>query len=228
MKYVPSALIGRLSRSAGSTTAAHNKFGAYLRNRVIPTNPQTSFQTNVRTDMSDLSTSWRTLTPAQREAWISLGDQMERTDSLGEVYSLTGAQAFISVNRNLLTIGEPTVDDAPALQLPAAPVSISPTMTAGLGAITVGFAPSPSVDAMLLFASAPISAGRNFVSSSEMKLIAVVAAAATTPFNAASAYTARFGSITGKEGAKVFWRAITVTDEGFAAPPLQASTIIGA
>lgn len=131
MKYAPSALIGRLSRSAGSTTASHNRFGSYLRNRVIPTNPTSALQTQVRSNMTTLSQAWRGLTSAQRAGWATLGAQMTRTDSLGIVYDLTGFMAFISINRNKNTVGAATVStDAPAHSPPASLISATLTATA--------------------------------------------------------------------------------------------------
>ena len=129
MKYVPSALIGRLSRSAGSTTASHNRYGAYLRNRVIPVNPNTTKQAQQRSDLAQISTAWRDLTDAQRAAWKSLGAQMTRTDSLGETYTLTGLQAFESLNRQLLFTGGAILSNAPALAEPTTLTSLTVTAT---------------------------------------------------------------------------------------------------
>lgn len=130
MKYAPSALIGRLSRSAGSTTAGHNRFGAYLRNRVIPTNPQTAAQTVARNALAAASVEWRTKSDSERATWILLGDQMTRTDTLGQTYTLTGLQAFASVWRNVATYGgsAPT-GNAPALNTPAGLATSTPSAT---------------------------------------------------------------------------------------------------
>lgn len=130
MKYVPSALIGRLSRSAGSTTAGHNRFGAYLRNRVIPTNPSTSKQTAVRGSLGTLSTAWRGLTAGQRAGWTALGASIVRTDSLGQTYTLTGQQAFVSLNRNLFTLGVVTLLEAPLYTPPVSLLTSTVTGTA--------------------------------------------------------------------------------------------------
>lgn len=130
MKYAPSALIGRLSRSAGSTTAGHNRYGAYLRNRVIPTNPASPAQTAVRGNFGTLSSGWRGLTSAQRTAWSSLGANITRTDTLGQTYTLTGQAAYMLVNRNLYTIGGSAVTDPPAYSPPAALATAVITATA--------------------------------------------------------------------------------------------------
>lgn len=129
VKYVPSALIGQLSRSLGSTTASHNRYGAYLRGRIVPVNPNTPAQQAQRDAMLDFSQSWRNLTAAQRAGWAALGAAMSKTDSLGQPYSLTGLQAYTSVNRNLRFTGQTELTAAPALAIPIAITSITPTAT---------------------------------------------------------------------------------------------------
>lgn len=108
-------MVGQLSRSLGSTTASRNRFGSYFRNRVMPVNPKTDPQSVRRNEVQELSQAYRSLTDAQRAAWRNLGTSMVRTDSLGQTYTLTGLQAYTSVNLNLLTYGGARVSDAPAL-----------------------------------------------------------------------------------------------------------------
>lgn len=228
MKYVPSAFVGRLSRSAGATTASHNKYGAYFRNRVMPTNPQSSFQTAVRGNFADLSTGWRLLTAAQREGWITLGQSMERTDSLGQTFTLTGIQAYISVNNNKLTASGTTTDNAPTYQLPDQPVLGTIAFAAGAGTMTVDAGTPPAGDFIAIYATRPMSDGRNFAAKSEFKLLQVIDDSQIGAANVAAAYTTRFGSITGKAGEKIFIRLVALTDFGFASTPIQGSSIIAA
>jgi hypothetical protein len=96
----------------------------------MPTNPMSPSQTTVRARFATNSQAWRALTAAQRAAWTSLGANMNRTDSLGQTYTLTGQQAFVSVNTNLLTIGQAAVSAAPAFSPPAPIASITITATA--------------------------------------------------------------------------------------------------
>lgn len=130
MKYTPSALIGPLSRSAGSTTASHNRFGNYFRNRTIPTNPNTTKQATQRATIQAASAGWRALTSTQRAGWAALGAQMTRQDSLGNSYTLTGLQAFTSAYRNLTTTSGTLLTDAPALAEPTTLLTLTLTATA--------------------------------------------------------------------------------------------------
>jgi hypothetical protein len=119
-KYTPSAILGQLSKSAGSTTFGHNRNGSYLRTKVIPTNPRRTLQTVQRGIVSGFASLYRTLTAAQRNGWAALGAGITRNDSLGNPYTLTGLQAYISVNRNIRIYGGTAVTDAPTLTIPSA------------------------------------------------------------------------------------------------------------
>lgn len=131
MKYIPSSIgVGELRGSAGNNTASRNAFGPYIRTRVQPVNPNTASQAAQRTSLTNRASEWRALTETQRAAWKNLGAAMTRLDPLGQTYTLSGFQAYCSVNRNLVFIGSATVSDAPALALPAAPVSMTVTATA--------------------------------------------------------------------------------------------------
>jgi hypothetical protein len=54
----------------------------------------------------------------------------------------------------------------------------------------------------MVFATAPLSAGKSFVKS-EFRLITVLASGATSPANLKTAYEAKFGSL-GSIGQKIF------------------------
>ena len=130
MKYLPSALgVGQLSGQAGNSVASRNRNGAYIRIRVTPVNPRSSLQSAVRSSFAGFATNWKGLTDAQRLSWKSLGAVMTRTDSLGAVYTLTGLQAYIAVNRNLATVGGTALTTAPTFTPPLALSSLAITAT---------------------------------------------------------------------------------------------------
>lgn len=226
MKYVPSALIGRLSRSAGSTTAGHNRYGAYLRNRVIPTNPVSGPQTAVRDQFSNVTQAWRDLTQSERDAWDAFGPEIVRTDSLGETYTLNGQTAFMYVNRNRITCGQsiltaaPLVDPPPALLTATATLDDTPTMSLAYTAT-----PLAANDKLLIFATRGVSQGKNFLPNGDYKLIMITAAAAASPANILAAYTAVFGSPIGDE--KIFFKLKVVRQStGQSTSTLQIAAIV--
>jgi len=209
------------SGSYQGITSSRNRFGQYVRTRANPVQPRTPYQTGVRSRMATSAADWRALTPTQRQGWSDLGDQMFRTDSLGQTYTLTGLQAFGSVNNNLAAAGEARVTDAPALIEPDAIVTVTPTITTT--SFSVAWTPTPlaSGERLFCFASPQRSAGRGF--EHDYRLIAVSAAAGTSPLNILSAYTARFG--TPVAGNRIFVSVLRYKG-GFTSTPLNTSAVV--
>jgi hypothetical protein len=95
MKFI-GALTGTMSGSLGGVTAAHNRGGQYLRQRVVPTNPNSTSQMLVRSYMAAAVAYWgEMLTAAQRDDWTVYAANTPTTDSLGQELVLTGQQMFI-------------------------------------------------------------------------------------------------------------------------------------
>lgn len=225
-KYAPSALLGRLSRSAGSTTFAHNRFGAYLRNRVIPTNPVSSAQTAVRVDFGNLAEAWRELTQTQRDSWVAFGENFARTDSLGQTYNLTGLQAYVSVNQNLNTIGGTLLSEPPVYTPPAGIVTA--TLTANdTPTLSLAYTVTPlgTGEKLVIEATRALSAGINFQQRGAYKQVFVTAAAAASPANILSAWQGIYGA-TLSLGSKVLIRAYVVNPLGLASPVLNTSAVV--
>lgn len=105
---------GQMSGSVGGVTAGHNKGGQYLRNRSIPTNPNSTRQQAARTALGTAAQRWRTLTQAQRDAWEGYANQTPLTNRLGESITISGSSMYTRTNSFLLGLGETPIDDAPS------------------------------------------------------------------------------------------------------------------
>jgi len=209
------------SGSYQSLTFSRNRNGQYVRTRAIPVNPSSAFQQAVRARLSTAAQDWRELTALQREGWATLGEQITRTDSLGQGYNLTGFQAYVLINNNRLAAGDVKVSDAPA-HLPPDPIlSVTATITAAT--YSVAWTPTPLLAGEKLFASCSPqrSAGRTF--EGDYRLILVSAAAAASPLVVFSAYTARMGVPV--LGNKIF-TSVQRYLNGFLSAPISTSTIV--
>jgi hypothetical protein len=223
LKYVPSALgVGQLSKSAGSTTAAHNRNGAYLRNRTIPTNPNTAKQAAVRNNFGALSAAWRALTDAQRTGWRTFGSEITRQDSLGQTYTLTGLQAFNYINLNLLTAGQSISSTAPAVGTPTAPTTASATAVHTGGVVSVN-ASGISAGHFLIFAGPPVSQGINFTPKSRLRFMLAADASIDGPYLITTPYAAIWGAFAAGEA--IFLRIIPVDASGQAGVPVELRII---
>lgn len=179
------------SGSYQGITSSRNRFGQYVRTRATPVQPRTPFQLNQRARMSTNAAAWRALTDAQRAGWLALGLMISRTDSLGQVYTLNGFGAYCSVNNNKLDAGDAAVSDAPAIVTPADLISATITLTAIAFSVAYTATPLAAGNRLFIRVSPQQSAGRKF--NGDYRLIAVTAAAAASPANILTAYTARLG-----------------------------------
>lgn len=209
------------SGSVAGQTFSHNSYGQYVRTRAIPTNPATTAQGVVRARLALYAAGWRALTDNQRAAWRDLGLSMTRTDSLGQTYSLTGEQAYVSVNSLNAAAGNAAVADAPALVTPAALLTATITLTAAAFSIAYTTTPLAAGTRLFTFVSPQRSAGRFF--ESDFRLLAVSAAAAASPADVFTAYSAKFGVPV--VGNRVFL-SLQVYSGGFLSGPLYTSKVV--
>lgn len=211
------------SGSQAGTTSSRNRFGQYRRTRATPVNPNSTAQGNVRARLAANAAAWRDLTDLQRAGWASLGQMMVRTDSLGQTYSLTGFQAYCSVNNNNVAASVAVVSSAPGLVTPSAFETLTPTATAATLSVAYTITPLAAGQKAFIFASPQRSAGRNF--EGDLRLVHVSAAAAASPANIFTAYQARFG--TPVVGNRIFIVGI-VYDGGFQSGPHITSVVVTA
>lgn len=120
-----------------------------------------------------------------------MASSMTLTDRLGQSYTPTGFNAYVSVNNNLVAAGNAAISDAPAIVTPSALVIGAITLTAA--AFSIAYTPTPLGAGVRCFTYVSVqrSAGRAF--EGDFRLLQVSAAAAASPVNAYAGYVARFG-----------------------------------
>jgi hypothetical protein len=111
-----SPIVSEASGSIAGITFSHNRGGMYTRQRVIPTNPGSPYQTAIRQYVAQLSNLWlNTLTAAQRRAWDTYAENVLIADTLGELRNIGGLGQYIRSNVPRLQAAEPRVDDGPTI-----------------------------------------------------------------------------------------------------------------
>jgi len=209
------------SGSYAGVTSSRNRNGQYVRNRATPVNPSSSFQAAVRSRLGSNASAWRSLTDLQRAGWDSLGASISRTDTLGQTYTLTGFQAYCEVNNNNAACGNATVSTAPTLVSPTALATATVTLTNAAFSIAYTATPLGTGERLMAFASPQRSAGRAF--EADYRLIQVSAAAAASPLNIFTAYSARLG--TPVTGNRIFM-SLSVYKGGFVQAPMIISQVV--
>lgn len=176
-----------------------NAAGAYIRQKVSPTQSLTTRRGAVRTRITNLSKYWSaTLTPAQISAWNAFAKNNPVSDVFGRSQTLSGIQTFCRLNAQILNVGGVQIDDPPGSLTISGITTIAVTATAGSPDVfSIAFTPTP-LDASVrlnVFATQPLPSGRTFTKSF-MRWIQSSTAAQASPLNAAAAYLAKFGAMT--------------------------------
>jgi hypothetical protein len=136
-----SQIIAEGSGSVAGCVFSRNRYGPYIRNRSIPTNPNSSFQQTVRANFSLLATAWNVdLDASERAAWDNYAALVPRVDSLGNAIFTTGLNWYIAVNSLRLNQAIARLDAAPVIfnMTGLAPVALN-TADVSSQNLSVGF-----------------------------------------------------------------------------------------
>lgn len=176
---------------------------------------------------ANISSNWRGLTQPQRNSWIEAAPDFPYQDSLGQTKFLTGAQLHQKLNLNRLVIGEALIQSAPPQTsfpefaisgVSATAATLEATFTPA--AVPVGFT-------AVFYATRPLSAGKDFVSKSEFRLVQTEAAASASPADLFNSYTSKISGLTGQTGKKVFVEMRLIeTASGIASTTVRGVAVI--
>jgi hypothetical protein len=169
MAKIISSLVGDLRGSIGGNTYSRNRYGAYIRQRVKPVNPNTVAQSIARSIFSSISAGWRLLTQERRDYWNTL------TTHKGALMTpISGQALFNMVNRNLKSLGQGLVDFIDNTNVPddaSGAFTVSVNHTGSVVKIETGV-PTVGTDVGLrVYASAPYSPGQKYTSKSALRLV---------------------------------------------------------
>jgi len=157
------------SGSIAGCTFSRNRAGSYIRSRVVPVNPGSSYQNTVRAAMATLVAQWSsTGMDALRAAWDAWAYATEQSGWGGRTYKMTGQNAFIAMNAPRLQCGYAVITAAPTINAGAVltpPAIVSATGSSEVLSIsftnTDGWALN-ATGALLVFVGRPQNASVNF------------------------------------------------------------------
>jgi hypothetical protein len=220
------AIVTDVRGSLGGHTFSRNTYGPIARTKVTPVNRSTTAQQLVRGLFTAIAQAWRGLTDAQRAGWNSLAQEVTRTNIFGDSSKLTSFNLFLRLNRNITNLGGAIILDAPAKPTLTSITSLTLVAKVAAGLVTLAYAPTPVPAGfdLVISATPQMSPGISFVKS-EYRKLAVVAAAAASPYVATTAYAAMFG--TPVLGNRIFFQAKLVhIASGFDTGAMQTSTLV--
>lgn len=213
-----SMIVSDMRNKLNGSVFSKNRAGSYVRNKVTPVNPQTSFQNAVRGALTAASQSWRTLTQSQRDAWQGAVQNFTKTDIFGDIKTPSGINLYNALYLNASTLGAvPLTTPPPLSSSPGVPdigltVDSAPqtfTITSGLGAVPAG-------EDWVIFGTNGQSAGREFVKN-QYRVVTVLAGGTALPYAGITPYTNKFGALVA--GTKVGVKVKAIDNTTFVAGP---------
>lgn len=174
-----------------------NQFGAYVRTKVTPVNPNSLRQTEVRNNLSLNSKAWsNVLNDSQRAGWKALAENNPVTDIFGNSQVLTGIALHGRVNNVLRNLTVAPLATAPPNLDVTGLTSMAATAGAGLSTLDITFADTPlAADHQLyIFATGNLPGGVSFFKP-RLRFIGSSALADVSPFDAGALWEAKFGEL---------------------------------
>lgn len=212
MKIKWGALVVDGRGKIGGQVASKNRSGAYMRNKVTPVNPATSYQVDVRATLGSLAANWRGLTQAQRDSWNSAVADFKKTDIFGDIQNPSGFNLYIRLNANLAAINVAPISAPPqptsvSVFTSVQSLSVDPTPTVSTTVVPTTL---PATESLIIRATPPVSAGKSFVKS-EFRQIAVLTSITAGAIDVSTAWEAKFGD-TLPAGSKIFVEFVHVNE----------------
>lgn len=96
-RIIGGSMIGELSGKLGGNVFARNKAGAYIRQYVIPVDPKSIAQINARTNFGAASSSYHSMTPAQKAQWQDFAQNFYLPKNGANTGQFSGINAFVSL-----------------------------------------------------------------------------------------------------------------------------------
>jgi hypothetical protein len=225
MKVQFGAIIVDGRNKIGGHVLSKNRSGAYMRTKVTPVNPQSPAQQQQRQLIGNISSSWRTLTEAQRDSFTSAAPNFPQPDIFGNPRIPSGISLYTSLNTNLSTIGASLISVAPVPEAIPPLALNSLTAVETTAALSLAFTTDVSFFSGLLklYATPNIGPGRSFVKN-RYRFIGTVNPA-TSPANILTLWQAVFGTLVA--GNKIFVKAqLASTNTGQVGVPSLIMAIV--
>jgi hypothetical protein len=227
-KILTTAIVADIRNKLNGSVFSKNRYGAYVRTKVTPVNPQTTYQAAARNSLATWSQAWRSLTEAQRQAWIAAAASFPFTDIYGNTKILSGNALYVKLNINIALVCGSDISDPPTPALQPAITSLTLTAAETGGTVSLAYVLNTTTasDYLVVEATPNIDPGISFVKNRYRTLANVVSTTAS-PFVLTTAYATRFGAPVADK--KIFIRAKMVNSvTGQAGVPMSTYAIVGA
>lgn len=128
-RIVGGSMIGELSGKLGGNVFARNKAGAYIRQYVVPVNPNSIAQVNARSAFGSASSTYHSLDSTQKNQWSNFAQNLYLPKHGVNTGQYSGFNAFVSLQNTTVN----------AQRLQADPVTITIDGTPNVPSFTGNF-----------------------------------------------------------------------------------------
>lgn len=142
-KIMLGSLAGAISGALGNDVFSHNRHGAYVRRRVIPTKVVSTYTTEVQNVLAVCARAWGDLSVGNQAAWQTWANAHPITDRLGQKQKLFGAGAYTQLNSRILLAGDTAISVPPVAAAPSALTAFSIVATVAGPTFVPTFLPTP-------------------------------------------------------------------------------------
>lgn len=157
---------GELVGSMGNNTWQRGRFGAILRARTTPVDPQSTAQIETRSALSQLSQTWKNdLLQVVRDGWNTYAQNTPWTNTFGDPVTLTGRQMFIRTNLPNLRFRNDVIEFPPSIPgVPSNPQVVTVTATAadGVQITDIDSQGLGATDFLFVYRAGPFTQAKNF------------------------------------------------------------------
>jgi hypothetical protein len=180
----------------GNVVFSRNRYGAYIRTRVIPTLVTNTYTTGIRGRLAGLSQAWAGLDEDEKVAWETWARENPIVDRMGDQQILQGSAAFIQINMRILACAGTQIDVPPIAVAPSPITGLTMTAETGVGDVALAWTSGAlaASECLVIWAAVVNSAGRRYYKNA-LKQVFISAAAATTPQDIKAEIEARFGTL---------------------------------
>lgn len=202
--FTPSAVISEIRGRVGTSIWSKNLYGVYVKNSYAPTNPNTTLQQNARANFNTARAAWNALADTRKRQWEQKAKGLPVQDRLGNPIILTGKMFYMKRKLNAINVGL----SVPIVPLPDQPTPrVTPLMTASISSGIEITYNQEGDDGNWWFSYAmtpPLSPTINAPARGRASFFTIFPLNGSSPINTTSTYTARFGSLSGLAGQKIF------------------------
>jgi len=224
-KIMLGSLAGAISGSLGNDVFSHNRHGAYVRRRVIPTKVTNTYTTNIRNILTICSRAWANLDKELQDAWSTWANAHPITDRLGQKQTLFGAGAYTQLNARILLAGDTAIDAPPVTPAPV-PLTTFTVAAVDTPTCVMTFTPTPleATERIWITAALLVNPGQNYFKNL-LKNVFIGALASASLVDMQTDVIARFGAYQADQRLVVLASKYESTSGLLSGPVLAEATV---